>query len=109
MVEGFILRKIGEDNVVVPIGENIADFNGLIRINESAAILWKMLQNDTTKGELIEALVKEYDIDTDLASKDARVIHSEYVLKAVRDGCADVESCRLTPRENIELLAKGWS
>lgn len=28
--ENFILRKIAGDDVVVPIGENIADFNGAI-------------------------------------------------------------------------------
>lgn len=44
-----------------------------------------MLQNDTTKGELIEALVKEYDIDTDLASKDVDdfldVLNSKNILE----------------------------
>ena len=39
--ENFILRKIAGDDVVVPIGENIADFNGAITLNETAALLWK--------------------------------------------------------------------
>lgn len=77
----------------------------------------KRLRELPSKLEIRTTLIKDNvdDIDKieeiakELISKDARVIHSEYVLKAVRDGCADVESCRLTPRENIELLAKGWS
>ena len=68
--EGFILRKIAGEDVVIPIGGNIANFNGLIRLNESATFLWKQLQNDVDKESLINSLIKEYEIDLELATKD---------------------------------------
>lgn len=68
--EGFALRKIAEEDIVIPIGNNIADFNGVVRLNESAAFLWKKLQEEIIKDDLIKALIKEYKIDEDLAIKD---------------------------------------
>ena len=68
--EGFVLRKIAGEDVVIPIGNNIADFNGLVRLNQSAAFLWKALQKETTKDELIKSLIEEYKIDRELATND---------------------------------------
>ena len=68
--DGFILRKIAGEDIVVPIGNNIADFNGVIRLNESAGFLWKILQEEVSKEELINSLVKEYERDETLATND---------------------------------------
>lgn len=35
--DSFILRKIAGEDMVVPVGESIADFNGAISLNETAA------------------------------------------------------------------------
>ena len=68
--ENFILRKIAGDDVVVPIGENIADFNGAITLNETAALLWKELGTGSTREELKASLCKEYDVPEEKAYKD---------------------------------------
>ena len=68
--DGFILRKIAGEDIVVPIGGNIADFNGVIRLNESAAFLWKTLQEEISKEDLVNSLIKEYEIDKNLAIDD---------------------------------------
>lgn len=67
---GFVLRKIADEDVVIPIGDNIANFNGVIRLNESAAFLWKLLQDEITKDELVGFLIREYNIDEGLAIND---------------------------------------
>lgn len=46
--DGFIFRKIAGDNVIVPIGQQIQKFNGLIKINDSAAFLWNLLKEEIT-------------------------------------------------------------
>ena len=68
--DGFILRKIAGEDIVVPIGNNIADFNGVIRLNESAAFLWKVLQEEISKEDLVNSLIEEYGIDKSLATND---------------------------------------
>lgn len=68
--EGYILRKIAGEDVVIPIGGNIANFNGVIRLNESAAFLWKKVQEEVDKEYLINSLIEEYEIDSELATND---------------------------------------
>ena len=68
--EGYILRKIAGEDVVIPIGGNIANFNGVIRLNESAAFLWKKVQEEVDKEYLINSLIEEYEIDLELATND---------------------------------------
>lgn len=68
--EGFILRRVAGQDVVIPMGDNIADFNGIITLNETAAFLWKNLQQDITKEDLLNCLLQEYEIDREKAAED---------------------------------------
>ena len=65
--KGFLLRSVGGRNVVVAIGKASEEFNGLITLNESGAFLWKLLQNGTTYQELLDEMLKEYDVDEQTA------------------------------------------
>lgn len=67
---GFILRKVGEQNVVVAIGEASRSFNGIIRLNESGRYLWEKLQRDISQQELLQAMLNDFDIDESTASAD---------------------------------------
>ena len=43
--EGFVLKKVAGEYVIVPVGGNVADFSAMITINESGAFIWDMLKN----------------------------------------------------------------
>ncbi len=68
--EGYIYRKIAGEHVVIPIGGNIADFNGIISLNETAAFLWNKLKGSFDRDSLISALTQEYDVEHRLAGED---------------------------------------
>lgn len=68
--EGYIYRKIAGEHVVIPIGNNIADFNGIISLNETAAFLWQQLKDETEPSALVIALLDEYEVDQAQAEKD---------------------------------------
>ena len=68
--DGFILRKIANSDMVVPVGNNIADFNGIISLNETAAFLWSSLKEGTEIPLMVDALIEEYDISRILATED---------------------------------------
>jgi hypothetical protein len=68
--EGFLLRKIADIHVVVPVGESSLDFNGVITLNDTATFLFGQLQIETTKEALLEHLLAEYEVDKDTAEKD---------------------------------------
>ncbi len=68
--EGFILRKIADTDMVIPIGDNIAYFNGIISLNETAAFLWKKLSEGSEPSALSEELMEAYHISSEMATED---------------------------------------
>jgi len=70
--EGFILKNIAGNYVVVPVGKEAIRMKALINLNESSAFLWKQLEIGIEKEDLIQSLMNEYAIDHALASKDTQ-------------------------------------
>ena len=68
--EGFILRTVGGNHIVVPVGAQTVDFRGIITLNETGVFLWNLLQEDCTEEQLTEALLAEYDVAADVAAAD---------------------------------------
>ena len=67
---GFVLRNICDEYLVVAVGRQTLDFKGLIKLNESGAFLWEQLKNDRTEDELLAALTAEYAVDEATAKAD---------------------------------------
>ena len=65
--DDFYMKEVAGLNVVVATGESAENMNAMINLNESAAFLWKQLENDITKEELIKRLTEEYDVDYERA------------------------------------------
>ena len=68
----FILRKISDSYVVVPVGDAVVDFSGLINLNESGAMLFEILQKGAGENDLVEALLNEYDVSREIAEADVK-------------------------------------
>ena len=68
--QNMLLREIAGETVLVPVGEAALKIHGMIVLNESGAVLWKALQQDCTRDELIQAILGEYEVDAETAAKD---------------------------------------
>lgn len=68
----FILREIAGEYILVPVGAAASKFNGLITMNEIGNFIFKALQDEQTEETLVEAILKEYEIDHDTALSDLR-------------------------------------
>lgn len=68
--EGFIIKKVIDDYVVVPVGDNFMDFSSIINLNETGAFLWQCMENDITEDELVNLLSKEYEVDASEVKDD---------------------------------------
>lgn len=64
--DGFILRSIAGETVVVPTGDDL-DLNMMITLNESGKFLWEKLEKGAEEAELVAALLGEYDVDEQTA------------------------------------------
>jgi len=67
---GFLLREIAGTNVVVPIGERVIEFKGMMTLNELGLFIWNELQNERTFDEILVSILEDYDIDADTAKAD---------------------------------------
>ncbi len=65
-----VTRKTGNEYVLVPITDNIADMNSVFTLNETGAYIWEHIDGKRCVEEIISALVDEYDIDYSSAEAD---------------------------------------
>lgn len=68
--DGFILREVAEQWVVIPLGGRVVEFNGIMSLSESGAILWKQMEIDVSEEDLVRVLLKEYSVDEEIAKSD---------------------------------------
>lgn len=66
----FIHRKVADADVLISIGENIANFNGYIELNPSAVLIWDALTAPKSFEALREMLEKTYEITPEQAEED---------------------------------------
>lgn len=83
--ENFVLRQIVGSWIVLPVGAASVDFNGMLTLNSSGALLWKKLEEGCSREELARNLIGEYDVSYEQALADV----DEFYAVLVRAGCAE--------------------
>ena len=68
--KNFILRNIADEYLLLPTGEAALTTRGLIALSESGCLLYKKLQEDCSRDDLIHALCSEYDVTEEVAGAD---------------------------------------
>ncbi|MBP5691952.1 MAG: PqqD family protein [Bacteroidaceae bacterium] len=71
---GFILRTVCGENVIVGEGLDAINFGRMLCLNETAAWLWKKAQEagDFSAEKLATALCTEYDVEPEQALIDVK-------------------------------------
>lgn len=75
--EQFAARKVGEELVLVPLKNNIAQMTEMFTLNPVAAFIWENINDQTTETDLIQKIVEEFDIDIQTAKDDLMQFVSE--------------------------------
>ncbi len=68
--DGFVLRTVGGNHLVVPVGAQTVDFRCMITLNDTGAFLWQQLQQERQPEELTAALLEEYEVSPQQAAAD---------------------------------------
>lgn len=84
--DGFMLREIAGTWVVVPLGARVVEFNGLISLNETSALIWKMIEEGSSKEDILNKIISEYDIDEETANSDM----NEFIQTAIKKGLIEI-------------------
>lgn len=68
--QNFIKRKIGNQYVIVAVGEAAKRFHGMISVNGSGSLIWDLLERETDMDTLVCAVTDAYEIDAETARAD---------------------------------------
>ena len=68
--EDFVLRQVAATWVVLPLNRETVDFTGMIRLNDSGVMLWRILEQGSDRQEMIHALTSRYEVSDAQAGAD---------------------------------------
>ena len=78
--KGFVLRDVCGENIIVAEGIENIDFNSIISLNETAAFIWKNVNDtDFDVERMAEMLLEEYDVDKETAVKDCKALAAKWL------------------------------
>lgn len=82
--EGFVLRTMLGEHVVVGEGLAQVNFNRLLSLNATAAYLWEsVVGKDFTVDDLAKLIVDKYDVDEQRALEDSENITKTWIEQGV--------------------------
>ena len=83
--ENLVLRQVADTWTVLPLGKDIINFDGMITLNDTGAMLWQILEKGAEKADLVSALTAEYDVSVEEAAADI----DAYIEKLANAGCLE--------------------
>lgn len=85
---GFNLREVCGENIIVAEGDENIDFSNIISMNESSAYLWQEVQklDNFTIDTLTQLLCEQYDIDEETAEKDVTTLATQWAAAGIIEG-----------------------
>lgn len=83
--EDFVLRQVADTWVVLPLGQSSVDFNGMLTLNNSGAMLWRVLEQGGGRDAMADALTAQYPVERDQALADV----DEFLEVLRRAGCIE--------------------
>ncbi|MCX6842061.1 MAG: PqqD family protein [candidate division WOR-3 bacterium] len=75
--DNFVMQEVGGENLLVPIGSQVMDMNGLVILNDTARCVWELLAQDRSADELAAAVVERFDVTPDRARADVQTFLDE--------------------------------
>ncbi|MBF1638338.1 PqqD family protein [Prevotella sp.] len=85
---GFNLREVCGENIIVAEGDENIDFSNIISMNESSAYLWQEVQklDNFTIDTLTQLLCEQYEIDDATAKKDVTTLATQWAAAGIIEG-----------------------
>jgi len=74
----FEKMKLEGKTVAVPVGENVDEFRGVVKLNETSAFIFDLLKEEISMDEIVEALEKEYDAPRSIIAADVKKCLEEF-------------------------------
>ncbi|MCQ2513719.1 MAG: PqqD family protein [Ruminococcus sp.] len=70
--ENFLTHKFDDTQVLVATEK--ATFNGIAYSNKTAGYILECLQNEITEREIVNRMIKKFDVTEDIVKEDVKLI-----------------------------------
>ena len=68
--QGFVMRDVAGQAVAIATGEASKSFHGMVKLNDTGAIIWNGIEKGLDEAEIAGQLAASYDVEVDQALKD---------------------------------------
>jgi len=68
----FVIRNVGNEKILVPIKNNIANMTEIFTLNEVGSFIWDLIDGGNSEDEIAIAITNEFDIDEVTAKNDLK-------------------------------------
>ena len=76
--DGFVLRNVVDEHIVMPTGDNIARFEGAVVLNDVSAFVFEQLKRPVGMEDLLEAVLNEFDVNEATAKADLETLIAKF-------------------------------
>lgn len=74
--EGFVLREVANQAIVIAVGKASETFKGMIKMNQTSKYIWNYIQKGLDVEDIVLEMKKKYDVDETVIRKDVLYIIS---------------------------------
>ena len=72
------LRRVKEKNFIVAVNETSENFYGMVKLNDTAAFVFKCLEKKYSFEKIVKKVIKAYSINEETAKKDVNLILEQF-------------------------------
>ena len=83
--KGFVIQEVAGQWVAVATGSAAKDFSGIVKLNATAAHVWKGLEQGQTREQIIAGMVEAYDIDEQTVGEEVDALLQRLVQAGIAE------------------------
>lgn len=68
--EGFVIRKVMGNHVVIATGAQSKNFHGMVKLNDTAAEIWGYIAENLDTDAIFDKMIEKYDVDASILRAD---------------------------------------
>lgn len=81
----FEKMELDDQIVAVPVGDGSTGFHGVVKLNETSAKIFDLLQEETTQEAVVAAMMGIYEVSEDTLAADVKKLVDELTERGLLD------------------------
>lgn len=81
--ENYILKTVGDNNMIIPLQDGGMDYSKVYNINKVGAFIFSALENGDDFDTVLDKMVKKYDADIEVLKKDLTDFINELIKRNI--------------------------